>query len=271
MERKNLKVAVIGAGNMGEALIGGMLHAGLTSKDRIVASDAASDRLKRIGDSLGIRCVKNNLEAVRDAEVILLAVKPQNLPSIREELQGRLTEKQLVISILAGVPVAKLRAALGEGPAIVRVMPNLPALIGQGMSVVAGDSAEAGHIELAQAILSTVGEVVVLPESRLDAVTALSGSGPGYVYLFIECLAEAGEAVGLPREAARQMAIKTFVGACQLMDSSDETPEELRRRVTSPGGTTEAGIKAFEELGLRDTFKAALERSTERARELGRG
>jgi len=176
-----------------------------------------------------------------------------------------------VISVLAGVPVSKLQEALGEGPTIVRVMPNLPALIGQGMSVVASDCGEPSQIELVKSILETVGEVVVLPEKHLDATTALSGSGPGYVYLFIEALAEAGETVGLPREAARKMAERTFIGACRLLETSSEPPEELRRRVTSPGGTTEAGLMAFEELGLRDIFKAALERSTERAAELGRG
>ena len=150
-------------------------------------------------------------------------------------------------------------------------MPNLPALIGQGMSVVANDTGEPEQIQLVKSILETVGNVIALPEKNLDAVTAMAGSGPGYVYLFIEALAEAGATVGLPPEASRKMAQQTFIGACRLLECSDEPPEELRRRVTSPGGTTEAGVQAFEELGLREIFQKALKQSTQRAEELGRG
>jgi len=264
-------MAVIGVGNMGEALLGGVIRAGMTTRDRIVVSDADPARLEKVAEAFGVRQARNNAAAIEDAQVVLLAVKPQNLHAVAEQIGDELAEDQLLISVLAGVPVSKLRTLLGVETTIVRVMPNLPALIGQGMSVIAGDSAEPSQIELVKAILETVGEVAVLPEKHLDAVTALSGSGPGYVYLFAEALAEAGEAVGLPREAARQMARRTFIGACRLLETSEQQPEELRRRVTSPGGTTEAGLKAFEELGLRDIFKAALQRSTERATKLGKG
>lgn len=271
MQPRNFNLAVIGAGNMGQALLGGVLRSGITSKERIVVSDIEPTRLDKVVQSFGVRSAPSNAKAVEEAQVILLAVKPQNLQTVAEQIGDELVGEQLLISILAGVPVSRLRALLGPEVSIVRVMPNLPALIGRGMSVIAADAADPSQIELVRAILETVGEVVVLPEKHLDAVTALSGSGPGYVYLFVEALAEAGEAVGLPREAARQMARQTFIGACRLLETSSEPPEELRRRVTSPGGTTEAGLKVFEELGLRDLFKAAIQRSTDRATELGRG
>lgn len=270
MQPRNFTMAVIGTGNMGEALLGGVIRAGITTKDRIFVSDIDPKRLDRVVESFGVRPASSNAKAVEEAQVILLAVKPQNLQAVAEQIADELVGEQLLISVLAGVPVFKLQALLGAEATIIRVMPNLPALIGQGMSVVA-DSAEPSQIELVKAILETVGDVVVLPEKHLDAVTALSGSGPGYVYLFVEALAEAGEAVGLPHEAALQMARKTFIGACQLLEQSEEPPEALRRRVTSPGGTTEAALQAFEKLGLRDIFKAAIRRSTERATELGRG
>jgi len=271
MQPRNFTLAVIGAGNMGQALLAGVLRSGITSKERIVVSDIEPARLDKVVQSFGVRSASSNAKAVEEAQVILLAVKPQNLQAVAEQIGDELVGEQLLISILAGVPVSRLRSLLGPEVSVVRVMPNLPALIGQGMSVVAADAADPSQIELVRAILETVGEVVVLPEKHLDAVTALSGSGPGYVYLFVEALAEAGEAVGLPREAARQMARRTFIGACRLLETSSELPEELRRRVTSPGGTTEAGLKVFEELGLRDLFKAAIQRSTDRATELGRG
>ncbi len=271
MRPKNFNMAVIGVGNMGEALLGGVLRAGITTKERIVVSDIDPERLEKVTVTFGVRGVPSNAEAVEEAQVVLLAVKPQNLQALAEQLGEDLVASQLVISILAGVPVSKLQAVLSVEPTIVRVMANLPALVGEGMFAVAGDTAEQPQIELVKAILETSGEVIVLPEKHLDAVTALAGSGPGYVYLFIEALAEAGEAVGLPREAARRMARRTFIGACRLLETSGEPPEELRRRVTSPGGTTEAGLKAFEELGLRDIFKAAIQRSTQRATELGQG
>ena len=271
MQGQDFTMAVLGVGNMGEALLGGVLRAGITPKERVIVYDASAERLAKIAEQFGVRAATGCVEAAADSEVVLLAVKPQNLPAIQKELQGKFHAGQLVISILAGMPVSKLRAALGPEPTIVRVMPNLPALIGQGMSVVADDAAEPEQVELVKSILATVGGVVALPEKHLDAVTAVSGSGPGFVYLFIEALAEAGEAAGLPREESRKMAAQTFIGACQLLERSGEPPEELRRRVTSPGGTTEAGIQAFEELRLRDVFRAAIERSTRRAEELGRG
>ena len=253
------------------ALLGGVIRAGITPKERIVGCDVSEDQLRKAAEGFGVRTSSDSAEAVGDAEVILLAVKPQNLPDIEKQLGGTLKSNQLVISVLAGVPVARLKKALGEGPTIVRTMPNLPALIGEGMSVVANDAGDADQIHLVETILQTVGEVVLLSEKHLDAVTALSGSGPGYVYLFVEAMAEAGAAIGLPEEQAKTMARKTFIGACQLMETSGETPEELRRRVTSPGGTTAAGIQSFEEQGLREIFAKALKRSAERAAELGRG
>lgn len=271
MQTRDFSLAIIGAGNMGEALLGGILRAGITAPEQVIVSDVSPERRDKVCRQFGVRSAEDNAQAARQAQVILLAVKPQNLATVAAELKETLTREHLVISILAGMPVARLQAALGDAPTIVRVMPNLPALIGQGMSVIASDSASPAQVDLVTDILRTVGEVLALPEKHLDAVTALSGSGPGFVYLFIEALAEAGDAVGLPKDAARLMAKKTFIGACRLLETSEEEPEELRRRVTSPGGTTEAGLRVFEELGLRDTFKAALERSARRAEELGRG
>ncbi len=270
MHTKDLKVAVIGTGNMGQALLGGMLRVGITKPELVVASDADPVRLKRVSDEYGVRTVPSNLEAVKEAEVVLLAVKPQNLPEIHKELHGRLNEHQAVISILAGVTEAKLLDAFGEGPTIVRVMPNLPALIGEGMSVIADVEGDPELIEMVKVILETVGEVIILPEKYMDAVTALSGTGPGFLYYCVEMMARGGEAIGLPREAARWMAKKTVIGASHLLEKSGETPEELRFRVTSPGGTTEAGIKALEQHEFGRVFQLGLEAAARRSEELGK-
>ena len=271
MQPKNFRLSVIGAGNMGSALLGGVLSACLTSADNSVVCDIDNTRLERLTEQYGVQTSADAGEAAAQADVVLLAVKPQNLGDVSAVLRESLKEGQLVISILAGKPVQALREALGDQAVIVRVMPNLPALIGCGVSAVAEDDIDPAYLELTESILSTVGHVVRLPENLMDAVTALSGSGPGFVYLLVEAMAEAGAHVGIPRQEARSLARQTFIGACRLMEESKETPEELRRRVTSPGGTTEAGICSFEEQDIRQVFKKALEHSTSRARELGKG
>jgi len=271
MGLRNFTLGIIGVGNMGEALLGGVIRSELTPKNQIFLYDVNGDRLERVVQKYGVRKTKSSVEVVQESHVVLIGVKPQDLTSLGEEIEKELEPSHLIISILAGVPVSKIRIVLGAEPAIVRIMPNLPALVGHGISVVANDTAEQSQVELVKAILEPVGEVVDLPEEYLDAVTALSGSGPGFVCLFIEALADAGVAVGLPQEAAQQMAMKTFMGTSQLLDFLGESPGGLRQRVTSKGGTTEAGLKTFEEQGLRSIFKAALGNSTRRAQELGQG
>lgn len=270
MSIKDKQVGFLGAGNMGEAIIKGLLQTGLVPAASIAAADARADRLRQIAKQYGVRAAASNRDLVAAADLVILAVKPQTMASVLKEIAGAVDRAPLLISIAAGVPVAALRAALGKPARLIRVMPNTPALVLEGVTAIArAEGLEAGDLELAQELFGAVGRVVVLDEDALDAVTGLSGSGPAYVAIVIESLADGGVQMGLDRATAMTLAAQTVLGSARLILETGMHPGQLKDMVSSPGGTTIAGIAALEEGGVRRTFISAVERATQRSRELG--
>ena len=258
-------VGTIGAGNMAEAILEGLLRAGL-DPEQLMASDVDSGRRNHIASALGVRTSDSNARVSSACELVVIAVKPAHLESALAELPG--DSGPLYVSIVAGRRLSDLRSLLPDSR-IVRAMPNTPALIGAGITAIADDPATTPEdLERATAVLHAVGEVVRVPEPLLDPVTGLSGSGPAYVYLFIEALSEAGVREGLPAAIARDLAVETVLGAARMVRESGEHPALLRERVTSPGGTTAAGLAALEESGLRSALLEAVRAATERSRQL---
>jgi pyrroline-5-carboxylate reductase len=272
MTIKGKKVGFVGAGNMGEALIKGLLAANLVPPEAIYVTDVRLERLKELDRQYGVQIAANNSELVRQADVVLLAVKPQIMEPVLREIASAVTRKRLLISIAAGVSTARIREALGKDARLIRVMPNTPALVLEGVTAVAkSDGLEAGDLDIAGEIFSAVGRVVVLGEELMDAVTGLSGSGPAYVAVVVESLADGGVRMGLDRITAMTLATQTVLGAARLLLETGLHPGALKDMVSSPGGTSIAGIAALEEGRIRHTFITAVERATLRSRELGRG
>lgn len=264
----NKKIAFIGAGNMAEALLSGFLKSRLASKNHITVSDIRVDRLGYLKKKYGISTEKDNLKAVNSADIIFLAVKPQQVGEVLKEVSQGIRTSQLIISIAAGITTNLIEQYL-KGSAVIRTMPNTPALAGEGaIAVCAGKKARRNHLELAKKLFSTVGKVVALSEDKMNAVTALSGSGPAYIFYLAEAMEKAGEAMGLSKEISEILSKQTILGAGRLLMTSKLNSSELRRMVTSPGGTTEAAIKHFEEKELLDIIKTALRRAKKRAEEL---
>ena len=265
-----MKIAMIGGGNMTEALVSGLLGAGLARPEYLTATDIRGERRKHLHDHFGISVGENNKDAAAAAEVVLLSVEPQILDHVLDELRPVLDPDCLVISVAAGYPIRRAAARLASGTRIVRAMPNTPSSIRAGVSAVtfgAGVSKEDQAV--ASAIFESVGKVVFVEEHLIDAVTALSGSGPAYVYQMIEALADGGVKVGLPRSIAEVLAAQTVAGSAQLALETGEHPGRLKDRVASPGGTTMAGLQKLEEGGLRATMIAAVEAAWKRAGDLG--
>ena len=270
MSIKDKKVGFLGSGNMGEAIIKGLLQAGLVPPASIAATDARADRLQQMARQYGIRAAASNREMVDEADVVILAVKPQIMGAVLQEVAGSVSRAKLLISVAAGVPVSALRAGLGKPARLIRVMPNTPALVLEGVTAIArSEGLDAGDLELAQELFAAVGRVVVLDEEALDAVTGLSGSGPAYVAIVIESLADGGVRMGLDRATAMILATQTVLGSARLILETGMHPAQLKDMVSSPGGTTIAGITALEEGSVRRTFISAVERATLRSRELG--
>jgi pyrroline-5-carboxylate reductase len=266
---KDKAVGFLGAGNMGEAIIKGLLQTGLVPASSIAATDARADRLQQMASQYGIRGLASNRELVAGSDVVILAVKPQIMGAVLREVAPAVDRGRLLISV-AGVPAAALREALGKPARLIRVMPNTPALVLEGVTAIArADGLEAGDLELAQELFGAVGRAVVLDEDALDAVTGLSGSGPAYVAIVIESLADGGVKMGLDRATAMILATQTVLGSARLVLETGMHPGQLKDMVSSPGGTTIAGISALEEGGVRRTFIGAVERATLRSRELG--
>jgi len=266
------RVGFIGAGNMGEALIKGLVTAGVVPAKSVLATDVRTDRLEELARAFGIEVVTDNVALVRAVDVVVLAVKPQIMDAVAKEIAPAVTPATLLISIAAGISTARIRAALGKDARLIRVMPNTPALVLEGATAIArGAGLEPGDIEVAGAIFSAVGRVVVLGEDLMDVVTGLSGSGPGYVALIIEALADGGVKMGLDRSTALALASQTVLGAARLVRETGMHPGVLKDMVTSPGGTTIAGIAALEYGGLRAALIRAVEQAKLRSRELGRG
>ncbi len=272
MSIKGKRVAFLGAGNMGEALIKGLTQTGLVPAGSITAADPRADHLGQVAKRYGIGAVTDNSALVSGADVIILAVKPQIMAAVLKEIASAVDEGKLLISIAAGVATRKLRDQLGKPARLIRVMPNTPALVLEGVTAIArAEGLRPGDLEAAQELFAAVGKVVVLDESAMDAVTGLSGSGPAYVAIAIEALADGGVKMGLDRATATLLAAQTVLGSARLILETGVHPGQLKDMVSSPGGTTIAGIAALEECGLRRAFIQAVERATLRSRELGAG
>ncbi|MFL5321744.1 MAG: pyrroline-5-carboxylate reductase [Myxococcaceae bacterium] len=267
---KGQKIAFLGAGNMAEALIKGLLASGTANPEDITATGRRSERLEPLAKAYGVKTSLDNLAAARDADVIVLSVKPQAMGKLLTQVAPAIDHRKLVISVAAGVPIAALERKLGAGSRIIRAMPNTPALVGAGAcAIAAGESATAEDLQLATALFKAVGVCVTTEENLLDAVTGLSGSGPAYIFLIIEALSDAGVKVGLPRYTALELAAQTVLGSAKLLIDTGTHPGSLKDAVTSPGGTAIAGLHTLEAGGLRTTLINAVESATRRAKELG--
>ncbi|MBK5222531.1 MAG: pyrroline-5-carboxylate reductase [Acidimicrobiia bacterium] len=259
------RLSIIGGGRMGDALLGGLIQAGWARPDELSVVEAVAarrDELTRLRPGVAV------LAEPAGADGVIVAVKPGDVDVATRAAVA--SGARRVLSIAAGVSIAQLEAAAGDGVTVVRAMPNTPALVGKGASAIAGGTHATGDdLGWAESILGAVGTVVRVTEPQLDAVTGLSGSGPAYVFLVVEAMIEAGVLVGLPRDTASALATQTVLGAATLLADSDEGPEALRAAVTSPGGTTAAGLRALESAGVRSAVIDAVVAATERARELG--
>ncbi len=264
------KLAFLGGGNMAEALIKGIIAAGSVKPGQILVTDISSDRLEHLRKTYGIIIQKTNTDAFREAGIVILSVKPQVMDSVLSELASS-DANRLVISIAAGVTIAKIEKALGEKARVIRVMPNTPALVLAGAAGIAGGkNATAEDLAAAQAIFNAIGRSVVVEEKLMDAVTGLSGSGPAYVFMIIDALSDAGVKAGLPRPLALELAAQTVYGSAKMVLETKEHPGKLRDMVTSPGGTTIEGLHALEKGKLRATLMNAVEAATARSKELGK-
>ncbi|MFC5725067.1 pyrroline-5-carboxylate reductase [Streptomyces gamaensis] len=264
------KVAVLGTGKIGEALLSGMIRAGWSTSDLMVTA-RRPERAEALRTRYGVETV-TNAEAAKAADTLILAVKPQDMPALLEELAPHLPADRLVISAAAGVPTAFFEQRLPEGVPVVRVMPNTPVLVDEGMSVMsAGSHATEEHLLRTEEIFKPVGKTLRLPESQQDAATALSGSGPAYFYYLVEAMTDAGILLGLPRDKAHDLIVQAAIGAAVMLRDSDEHPVRLREAVTSPAGTTISAIRELERHGVRAALIAALEAARDRSRELGTG
>ncbi|MGZ0171060.1 MAG: pyrroline-5-carboxylate reductase [Planctomycetales bacterium] len=268
----NLTVGFIGAGRMATALAQGLISSEFVSADRVVATDVVPAALDVFAEQTSARVVESTSAVVNDCDVLFLAVKPQQMNQVLNGLSTLLEDRHLIISIAAGLQLSVYESALGTNRRIIRVMPNTPCLVGEcaaGFSI--GGSATAEDSELVEAMLATVGVAVQVDEKLLDAVTGLSGSGPAYAYQIIEAMSDGAVRVGLPRDIATKLAAQTLLGAARMVLETGQHPGALKDAVTSPGGTTIAGIHALEAGGLRGTLMNAVQAATERSRELGAG
>jgi pyrroline-5-carboxylate reductase len=269
MDLTEKRFAIVGAGNMGLALLRGLLDSRSLHPQNITIRNKRKDRADALAQKHGVRTALTNAECVLGADVVILSVKPQIFAKVLEELKDHV-QNALIISVAAGISTRKIERVLGGAPRVVRAMPNTPAVIKEGASALAaGEYATEDDVALAQTVFAKVGRVVVVDEVHLDAVTGLSGSGPAYIFLIIEAFADAGVKVGLSREIAMELAVQTIQGSAKMLQQLGEHPGKLKDQVTSPGGTAIAGLHTLEEGGLRTTIMNAVEAATNRARELG--
>lgn len=265
------RIGFVGGGNMGEALLRGLVKTGLVPPDALFVADVRRERLEELGRLYGVHTLSDNALLVRRSDVVILCVKPQIVREVLEEIAPA-TPGKLLISLAAGVATGEIRRHLPPGTRLIRVMPNTPALVLEGVTAIARAAGlQAGDLETAEEIFRAVGQVVVLDEELMDAVTGLSGSGPAYIAVVVEALADGGVKVGLDRKTAMQLATQTVLGSARLLAETGIHPGQLKDMVSSPGGTTIAGIHTLEAGGLRRTLIDAVERATQRSRELGRG
>jgi len=270
MERIAEKIGLVGGGQMGEALVRGMLKSGLVGGEQLMVAEPDRQRQEVLQENYGLKVTASPGDLAAFARVVVLAVKPQVMSPVLSGYQEYLHGNHLVISIAAGIPIAFIEQALGGGKRVIRVMPNTPALVLAGASALSANAlVDEEDRKVAEAIFSAVGSCVWLDESLLDAVTGLSGSGPGYVFAFIEAMIDGGVLAGLPRPVARQLVVQTVLGSARLALETGEDPAVLRGRVTSPGGTTIEGLRVLEEAGLRGAVMNCVAAASNRSRELG--
>jgi pyrroline-5-carboxylate reductase len=262
----------LGAGKMATALARGFIRAGLLAADKVLASDPSEAAREAFAKEVGTKAIQSNTEVAKFGKVLILSVKPDQVHGVLTGIRDGFSAERLLISIAAGIPLARLEAALGTGMRIIRVMPNTPALVGASATAFAlGKAALAQDGELAQRLFSSVGLAFQVKESLLDAVTGLSGSGPAYVYQFIEALSDGGVAAGLPRDVATRLAAQTVLGGARMVLETGRHPGELKDMVTSPGGTTIEGLHELEKGGMRGTVMSAVRAASEKSRKLGQG
>jgi pyrroline-5-carboxylate reductase len=263
-------VAVLGAGVMGETLVSGLLRAGRRAED-LILTERRPERATELRERYGVDVV-TNAEAAQKAHTLLLVVKPQDMTDLLDEIAPHLSTDQLVVSLAAGITTGTIEARLPDGIPVVRVMPNTPALVDEGMATISrGSHCDEPHLSEAETLLSATGRVLRVPEQQQDAVTAISGTGPAYIFFVVESMIEAGVHLGLPRSTATELAVQTAVGSAKLLRETGEHPVVLRERVTSPGGTTAAAIRELEDHKVRAAFLTAVEAARNRSRALAAG
>jgi pyrroline-5-carboxylate reductase len=261
------QVAIIGAGVMGETLLSGLVRAGRRVDDLLVG-EKRRERAAELTERYGVTVV-GNVEAARKADTLALVVKPQDMGELLDEIAGVVRPGQLVVSLAAGITTGFIESRLPEGVAVVRVMPNTPALVDEGMAAISrGSHCDEKHLLEAEELMASTGRVLRVPEKQQDAVTAISGSGPAYLFFVVEAMIEAGVHLGLPRATASELVVQTVVGSAKLLRETGEHPVVLRERVTSPGGTTAAAIRELEDHKVRAAFLTALEAARDRSRAL---
>lgn len=269
MNRK--KICILGVGNMGEALLKAMLFSGIYTKEDLIVSDISEERLTHINSIYGVETTRENSEAAASSEFIILAVKPGTVKSLIEEISPSINESKVIISLVTGVKIARIRKWLRRETPVIRVMSNTPVIVKEGATAISpGPGVKERDIEVARKMFDSVGKTVILGEEHLNAVTGLSGSGPAYVFTIIEALADGGVKVGLPRKEATLLAAQTVLGAAKMVLDTGRHPGSLKDMVTSPGGTTIEGLHRLEASGIRAALMSAVEHATKRAEELGK-
>ncbi|NOY70404.1 MAG: pyrroline-5-carboxylate reductase [Deltaproteobacteria bacterium] len=279
MGLNDIKTGFIGAGNMGGAMIGALVRAGV-SPSQILVTDKRDDYAKSLGKSYGIRVFSSNTEIVQKSDIVVLAVKPQVMDDVLDEFLaagsfGRPDARKILISIAAGIPISRIERAVPENARanvpIIRVMPNTPALVGAAMSAMCANSfANNEDIDTVRKILSTMGDVIICPERLMDAVTAVSGSGPAYCFYLAEAMIQAAKELGFSDKEARQLTLSTILGSARLMSAEKDDPEVLRKKVTSPGGTTEAAVGVLEDNGVKQTIISAIKAAAKKSHQLSK-
>lgn len=265
-----MTTAIIGAGVMGETLLSGLVRAG-RRVDHLMVGEKRPDRARELEERYGVAVV-SNVEAATKADTVALVVKPQDMATVLEEIAPVLRPGQLLVSLAAGITTAFIESHVPEGVAVVRVMPNTPALVDEGMAAISpGSHCDDAHLAEAEALLASTGRVVRVPEKQQDAVTAISGSGPAYIFFVVESMIEAGVHLGLPRATASELVIQTLYGSAKMLRETGTHPAILREQVTSPGGTTASALRELEIHRVRAAFLAAMEAARNRSRELAEG
>ncbi|SEC30676.1 pyrroline-5-carboxylate reductase [Nocardioides exalbidus] len=265
-----MSTAIIGAGVMGETLLSGLVRAG-RRVDQLMVGEKRAERARELEERYGVAVVSNR-EAAAKADTVALVVKPQDMGDVLEEIAPDLRAGQLVVSLAAGITTTFIESRVPEGVAVVRVMPNTPALVDEGMAAIApGSHCDESHLAEVESLMSSTGKVLRIPEKQMDAVTAISGSGPAYIFFVVESMIEAGVHLGLPRTTATELVVQTLVGSAAMLRETGDHPVVLREQVTSPGGTTASALRELEIHKVRAAFLAAMEAARNRSRELAEG